>query len=1008
MPETNTIQTDDYMELEAAHDRQSANSVYDENFNDDIIKDKAKLKSFRSKIDDTKSNRSAVMPFFAAVEIDMERKSPVGLKSLFTVWLDNGNKYWLNPMDKSNGLGVLEEILFKYQGDVRVLSPFISLLTNLAAAGISPRAFIEYVILPRMRQDYNWRKWQDNHFESLQIIAQLITTAKDHPPFNKEHLGSGKTRLARDIVLVRYIGRPLAQYQAVLLRDEAKLKSYREAWQKISLQDPLSLYFMRNNALHFIYIMSGKIDLVQLVAIVEQLPDIERSFSSAFPDTHISLKTIQAINLYDYDIDYAIQARKNSGFLSLDFAIEIKAYFNIVKALLQKPTGAYLCAYYASLLKRYKNPVIAEIIYNLIRVIDDRGGMHIYKWHTKQLLEKPKAVMQNYLQFVEQNHGCDPEYPRIYLLFRDEEAAREAMDVFALANNFGLNDAALRNKETVSYKDLLNAYIKEHPSTKELIESFQEELLIGRDRQWSRDFTDKIDNLRNDEKNLYGPLLRSVVRGVGSGWSKEKAAGFTPLLEEYGEVHSSLLINARTEFKMPIIPIGSSSSEHDKFARKQINLVNIEKVWNSFSVTEQKNVNNTLVYINNWNIELNEPLENAFNKKITFENELQETADEDTRIKVQKEIAKQDKTISTLQNKKQHLTQILDKFDELSDLQKFITSLIMAGSVKQDDSFCDFASALLLQRYKHLESITSRMNFLIDDISVDVLSYQQFLYLINLLETLFITLREDQEINILLEQDTILQEILSEYIITKKKQITIDALDAAAKKITGFASLQAERAKWQGILAGMEEKNEKYFHNMEIYTSKTFIDSHYGDMGGICLAGQPAQILRPGFYVQRLVDLTDRQIIGMSILYLSTSGFSITHGTGLLKADNYWHAFAFNPLSSVLRHCTAEQALFLYLQFRLNIEKVAWMTKLPVVLSGIETSSGLISNNGHFSDLIKTYETAKPAARKVNNAKGFSVYYSQEIFAKALVIIDPRGYDEPLQVPTFYAHSMRF
>ena len=356
------------MELELAHSGQDANIPEEEQFSGD-----ARLKPLIKTIYNAKVSKNAAMPFLGSVGLDLERRSPVGLKELFTVWLERGNKYWLNPMDRSSGIGFLEEILFKYRGDAQVLRPFIALLTQLARSGISPRSFAEYVILPRMRQDYNWRKWQENHLEALKIIAQLVTVAKNHPPFNQEHLGSGRTKLARDIVLVRYIGRPLAQYQTAQLRDEEKLTSYREAWQRISLKQPLSLYFMRNNALHFIYIMSGKIDLVQLIAIVEQLPEIERSITSAFPDSNISLKNIKSINLYDYDIEYAIQARKNSGFRSLDFAVEIKAYFNIVKTLLGKATGVYLCAYYATLLKRYKDPIIAETINNLVRLVDDRG-----------------------------------------------------------------------------------------------------------------------------------------------------------------------------------------------------------------------------------------------------------------------------------------------------------------------------------------------------------------------------------------------------------------------------------------------------------------------------------------------------------------------------------------------------------------------------------------------------------------------------------------------------------
>jgi hypothetical protein len=383
---------------------------------------------------------------------------------------------------------------------------------------------------------------------------------------------------------------------------------------------------------------------------------------------------------------------------------------------------------------------------------------------------------------------------------------------------------------------------------------------------------------------------------------------------------------------------------------------------------------------------------------------MRENEDEEIIKKLERDIAKQDKAIGALQEKKQHYTKVIEQFDALDDEQKFITSLVLAGAAGMtDEQFSSTVTALLLQRYKHLESIASRLNFLLEDISVDVISYQQFTFLLNFLETLFFVLREDSQVAGLLEEDTVLQEILEPYIITKNKRITIDALDAAAKKMTGYAALQAERAKWQGIIVSMEEKNEKYFHSMEIYTSKTFIDSHYGDMGGICLSSQPDQILRPGFYIQRLADLTDRQIIGMSILYLSTGGFSSPQ----VRAVNYWQAFAFNPLSSVLSHFTTEQQLFLYLQYRLNMEKAAWMTKLPVVLSGVDTMWGLISNNEHFGNLIRSYEAAKPTAKKVHNAKGLSVYYGSLEFANALVIIDPRGYEhlEDLsQVPTFYAH----
>ena len=997
------ISNDDYMELEIAHVNTEQTQTEEQPVN-------ANLNSLRNQVAASKVNKSAIFPFWAKVELDLERpkQNALGLKNFFIEWLKNGNNFWLNPMDKTNGLGFLEEVLFKYQGNIQVLRPFVDLLTQMAKEKISPRAFAEYVILPRMRDDYNWRKWHENHIKALQIIAQLLLTAKVKSPFNNEFIGIGRTRLVRDIVLVRYVGRPLAMYPVAQLQDYEKLEKYKATWQKISLKEPLSLFFMRNNALHFIYIMSGKIDLIQLIAIVEQLPDIERSFDTAFPGGTIKLKNIQAINLYDYNIDIAIQERKLKGFHSLDYAVEIKAYFEIVKALLQKPTGVYLCAYYAGLLKRYKDPYFAETISRLVRVIDDRGGMHIYKWHTEKLLTQQKTIIHDYISLIENNHGCDPEYPRVHNLFRDQQTVLTAEEILAIANSFGLQEyIAAKDKEAATYRDLINAYISKHPDTKELINNFQEQLLTGKDRYWNNESIKNLDKLSDTEKNLYGPLMRSVIRGIGFGWAHtKKAENFNDLYQKYETTQSQMLITARTQFQMPIKPVGKTSSEKDALARKQINLLSAEKVWNSVCNTEQLNVNNVLVFINKQAMEINNPLEKAFENKLTIEKDLQDAIDDEVRDKLQKDVLKQNKTIEMLEEKRQQYSDIIENFDTLNDDQKFIAALILAGSTgKSEDSFYHFVLSLLFQRYNHLDIINSRITFLKDDISVDVLTYEQFTYMLNLLETLFFALRNDKKITDTLEKnDEVLQKMLSPYLITKKKELTADALEAAAKKAACYAQMSSDRAKWQGIIESMEEKDEKYYHNMEIYISKTFIDSYYGDMGGICLSARPDEILKQGFYVQRLANLTNKQIIGMSILYLSTRGFGTDEAA---NSKNYWQAFGFNPLSSVLSHLTEEQQLDLYLHFRLNMEKLAWKTKLPILISGIDTPWGLVSNNGHFNNIIKTYELIKPTAKKVYNAKGLSVYYSEIEFAKALLIIDPRGYEDlpdPSDVPTFYAH----
>ena len=1003
-------------ELASTYDEQAAG----ENVNVAVLGDNLpavlKSKEFRAKLERSKANKSAIIPFIAAVNIDLNREKPAGLFYLFNAWLEFGNKYWLNPMDKDNGLGVLAETLFKYQGDFLELTPFIQLLIQVARNGVSPRSFLEYVVLPRMREDYNWRKWQDTHLDALQIIADLIYSVKDKPPFNQEHLGSGKTRLARDVVLVKYIGRPLAQFQLAHLRDKAMLERYANAWQKISLKDALILYFIRCNVLHFIYLMSGKIDLIQLIAIVEHLPAIEHLLSGIIHRGLLNFENIDLTCLYDYDIEHAMQVRNQRGFHSIDFVTEIKTYLGIMQAMLGKASGIYLCFYYTRLLKKYKNPYLAETIFRLVQVIYNRGGMHVYKWHTQKLLAMPRDRMKAYIDLVNSNHGCDPEYPQIRALFRDEEQVRQELEMKDILAHLSLKQQlSATGADRASFKQVLNTYIKENAGTENVVADYQRQFLEGSEYKWTANFIQQIDTISDPEKRLYLHLLllRSVIRGIGTGYSlARKSASFTELFSKYGIVNSQSKINAKTAFIMPVIPNFHSSADQDAMARKEVNLAAVEKTWSVLSNTETLNALGTLTYINKWSMELDKPLENALNEKGDLENILKETAkenpeeaiDEEVAQKAKKDIAKLDKTINVLQEKKQNYAAIMDQFDLLNDKQQFVLALVLAGTAgRSDDEFNGYVTGLLLQRYKHLESVNSRLSFLQDDISVDVLSYEQFDYLINFLDTLFFTLREDTAIIELLEDDAILQDILGPYLITKKKEVTLDSLDAAAKKMTGYAGMQAERAKWQGILNKMEKKDEKYFHNMEVYASKSFMDSFYGDMGGICLSAYPEQILHPGFFVQRLTDNTERQIVGMSILCLSNGGFFSPR----VSAQNFFQAFGFNPLTSLLNHFSAEQQLYLYLQFRLNMEKIAWKTRLPVVLSGVDTPWGLISNNAYFGDLIRKYEYGKATAKKVHNAKGVSIYYKQENFAVALVIIDPRGYEQvsdPAKIPTFYAH----
>jgi hypothetical protein len=994
---------DDLLELEPVLEERAGSGIDGVAVPDDTLGGKTGLAVLRKKIGGAAVNRSQSLPFLASVQLDMDRRSPIGLQGLFLVWLENGRRTWLNPCQ---GLSKLEDILLKYRGDESVVSPFVELLRSLAEEGISPASFVSYVMLPRLREDYDWRKWKENHLEALQKIAGVIISTKNDPPFNQEYLNASQVRLSRDVVLVRYIGRPIAQYPLARLDDTEALEAYKKAWQKISLNNPLGIHFMRQNVLHFIYAMSGKIDLVQLTALIGQLPEIERAFASAFPQG-AGYEKIDGVHLFEYDIAAALQARRQQGYRSHDFTSEVRAYLNIVKTLLKKTAGVYLCAYYARLLRRYKNPVLADAAARLVEIIDDRGGMHIYKWHTKKLLGKSKNKLSAYVDFIRTHEGCDPEYPWIQALFRDEELALETGDVLRDAAAFGLRHH-FTNAGTaeISYKELLKAYMLEHPETEELIRDYQQQLLEGRDHLWNAEYAEKLDGLQDkQDKDTYRLLLRSVIRGIGTGFSVlKKSSSFSRLFTEYGAVQGQNIPAVRNKFIMPVKPVGRSSAEREAMTREKINNAVIAKIWRALAGDEPAGENRTLAYVNKWSMEIKEPYEKVFEEKAALETSLQtEMPDEETVKKLKREIAKKDKIMTVLQHKRDQYEIIMKSFTSLNEEQQFISALILAGALgRNDEDFAVHVTGLLMQRYRGEQGVISRMDFLKEDIGGDLLTYTQLTWLLNLLETLFFVLREDRNIAALIETDARLPEILLPYLVTKKKQVTGDALDAAAKKMTEYAALQSERAKWQGLLQKMEEKSDAYFHNFAIYMSKSFIDSYYGDMGGICLSSKPRYILNPGFFVLRLADHTDKEIVGMAIMYLSNRGFTSPQ----VHARYFWQAFAFNPLHSILQHCSLEQQLYLYLQYRLNMENLAWSLKIPVVISGIGSDWGLISNNGSFCKLIRKYELHKPTAKRVF-AHGLSVYYSEMTFANALMIIDPRGYEQAeylSAIPSFYAH----
>ena len=161
------------------------------------------------------------------------------------------------------------------------------------------------------------------------------------------------------------------------------------------------------------------------------------------------------------------------------------------------------------------------------------------------------------------------------------------------------------------------------------------------------------------------------------------------------------------------------------------------------------------------------------------------------------------------------------------------------------------------------------------------------------------------------------------------------------------------------------------------------MDSYYGEMGATCLSVKPDAIKQRNFFNIRLVSEIDKEIVGMALLFGSNSGLESYNK----NIKYFWHAFAFNPLRSLLFHLSLKQQLYLYLQYRKLLEKVSLSTGKVTVLSGISTW-GIVSNDDSFRDLILSYEL-KAAPVRVHDACGLKLYYDEEQFADALVIIDP-------------------
>ena len=954
-------------------------------------------KRLRKLAESSRLSKKQAYGFMAWTELDLLRKEDeqLDMRTLFEAYCEKGSRFWLDP---SPWLKELDHVLELYAGKglerQRVLAPFVDLLIQCALNDINPTSFLQYIMHPRLTVDRDWRQWPDRHLHSLTLIYRLLKKLRERPPFDRAILGSGGNQLTRDVVLVKYGGKPLSMYSEIDLSDPIKQEEYLNAWQSLSLDNAFTIFFMKANILHFMYSFSGRISFQHLIAILEQMPRIEEGFRENFPSDWFDIN-VSAIpmSLYDYDIQRSISQRKDRGFKNTDFVRELRAYMKIIISLLQTSAGIYLCGYFAKRLTALKNPDIADRFASLVDVIQDNGGKHIYTWHVRQLLSRKSEDHAAYIHYIADNGGSDPGYPAPRDVFTDadeiyynEKDSRDVLEQLGIT----LEDIALSSSRKVERLDrreitpgmILNGYMYRYPEKKEVIESIIDDICGGEDKNWTTERVEEIDSLGHA---LHYPIVKRVIRGLSSLlFTGAKSRSFTGLYQQYSIESSRYFRDAGVTFNLSSIDSSRYSSIDHKIrqqVRKQLDVKIFHQAWECL-MESGNGIDGLIRHMNRLSSSLQEPVQKLQEEIIELTRDT-DGIDE----KLRKKIGKKEKSLEILQTQKAELDAVMDLFEQSpQEDTRFLLVLVMAGAKgKTGDQFTRELAGYMVQRYGSDPSMADRLFYLREDVPIELLTFEQAGWIINTVETLGQHLNNDvtRILDKYGDRNEEILEVISPFLITRTKRLDADAVDAAFKYMFSYNKLTGLLAQWQEII---EENNlqERSRSDFSIFTSRAPLDVYFGDMGGICLSALPEFSRQPGFINCRLVSHRERAIVGMAVLYFSPF---MLHDYDT-SSRGFWHAFAINPLSSLLNSLTRKNQLAIYLHFRILFEKVAVQSGYPVVLSGISTP-GIVSNNDNLAGNIIALEKGWGAFETLH-AGGLNVYYDEDDFSHGLVIIDPR------------------
>jgi len=900
------------------------------------------------------------------------RASRSGALKLLEAVYEKGEEHWLDPV---SAMAPLKEILFKEEAPPGVDRGIYYVLMRLARAGISPAAFVIHVVLPRMGNDYDWRQWRSRHVWVLGSIADLLIALRSAHPWNGSRLGTSP--VIADVALCKYVGRPLARIPSERFSaQEAHLASWAEAWKSFSFSSAGFLTFMRRTVLPCLYRMSGKIDPEQLAPIATSLATLERTLGRRMQAMSPTAAEgfLATAGLTD-SFEERMEKRTASGAGAWAVAMELHGYAELASQLATLDAGPAVLGR-AAAISLNADPGYLMDAASLAGILRRDEGAALARWHLEDLARKSPADRAAYIVAVAANGGVHPRCP---FAFAPTFHERRSFDAEALASSLGLDLEPLRSNDG-SMPDLATmrrALFKTRPEAARLYAEMTEALGSGADRGWNQEDASRLDALGPGFHEL---AIRSLIPGLGTGFSFQalKQPSMCGLYQAYGAASSGSLIVSTLRLRLG--STGQAGKGIDVASRDAVRarvaVDIIESAWSALvSGKGDPECGSVFAELGKESAAARKRLADL--KAIPEGGSVGEHDAKAIRA-IEARLALMDAAFEALK----------DIPPATRDPRRFALAMHLAGHFfKPGDGPPFEAMAGAAVRYGKDGNFSSIVARLALDVAPGFMGVEQAALVADAVDALCAACAADDSVTKALgKAEGELASALRGSSRLRGGGPSAESMDAALRRVTAYARITAETAKWRDLLAKLssDKPDQKHF---TLRTSRGFLDAYYGDMGGICLSGFPELILRPGVIVCRLWDEDEHRIRGMCLFVLST-GPARSAGMG-----KFWYAFAFNPLRSLMRGIGSRELATLYLGFRASAEEISRRSALPVLVPGIGPKGilthGMVSNDGTFATLVANYEQAAGSPH-VADARGFDVYYPKAAFADALVIVDPK------------------